>query len=285
MTRTLGILSVIIATVGCQKTDSESAFVEIDAMAVAATDEQGGGTSKITDVWVTVDERSLGVWELPARIPVLANGEHTIGITGGVKRNGSFDDRLRYPYYTRWSGPAMLEQGGTLQLSPVVAYQPASFWLEQFNDAGSQLITSEQSDTTLLIISPTAEPGIVLDGTQCGGFVLDAAHPYIALMTDADLPGTSGPVYLEMDYSTDIELTIGFAYVQDGIAQSEPWVVLVPTASEGSISWNKVYVDLTAYFATGGLTGRDIYIGSQLPSGRTRAAAYFDNVKIVRPST
>lgn len=282
MIRTLGFIGVVCTGVACRKTDTVPAYVEIPSIAVAASAAEGGGTSRITDVWVTVDERSLGVWELPARIPVLESGAHTIGITAGVKRNGAFDDRLRYPFYTRWSGTVQLEEGRTSALDPSVTYTPATFWLEGFNDAGSQFITSDESDTTVLIISPDAAPGTVMDGTPCGGFVLDPAHPYIAMMTDANLPGTSGSAYLEMDYSTDIELTVGLSYEVSGSTQSEPWVVLVPTASEGSVLWKKIYIDLTAYFNNGSLTSRDIYIGSQLAAGRNRAAAYFDNVKIVR---
>ncbi|MBL7944490.1 MAG: hypothetical protein JNN32_00395 [Flavobacteriales bacterium] len=284
MIRSLSIFSVLIALAGCRKTESVPAYLEVDAVSVSATDEQGGGSSKITDVWVTVDERSLGVWQLPARIPVLAEGVRSIGITGGIQRNGAFDDRLRYPYYTIWNGSAELKSGATTQVSPVVLYQPSTIWFERFNDAGSQLVANPESDTTLLLISAAERPEAVFDGSQCGGFVLDAVNDRLALQTEEDFPGASGPVYLEMDYSTDIELTIGFTYESQGITEYEPWVVLVPTASVGSIQWNKVYVELSNLFNLPGITGRDIYIGAQLSGGRTSAVGYFDNLKIVRPA-
>lgn len=284
MIRTLSLFTLSIVLAGCRKTESVPAYLEIDAVTVSATDEQGGNSSKITEVWVTVDERSLGVWQLPARIPVLAEGVRNIGVTGGIQRNGSFDDRLRYPYYTIWNGTAELKSGATVTVNPVVQYQPSSIWFERFNDAGSQLVANAGSDTTLLLISPGDRPEAVFDGSQCGGFVLDALNDRLALQTEQNFAGASGPVYLEMDYSTDIALTIGFTYESEGVTEYEAWVVLVPTASVGSISWNKVYVDLSSLFNTPGITGRDIYIGAQLSGGRTSAAGYFDNLKIVRPA-
>ncbi len=285
MTTILGLIVALFLLAGCRKTEDVPTYVEIPSVTVLATTEQGGGSSKITEAWVTVDERSVGVWELPARVPVIGTGAHTVGITAGIKRNGAYDDRLRYPYYTTWRTTVDLEPGSTRELAPQVRYEPATFWKEQFNEAESQLFRGTQSDTTLQLYSPIARPDATLDGTQCGGFVLDAAHSLVILHTEQDFPGSTGSVFLELDYSTDIELTIGLMYVEDGASVSVPWVVLVPTASVGAIKWNKVYIDLSDYFYQPGISGRDIYIGAQLSGGRTSAAGYLDNLKIVRPAS
>lgn len=285
MTRTLGPIAVLLSVIGCRKTDNVPTYIDIPAVSVVATDQEGGNTSKITDAWVTIDERSVGVWELPARIPVIGDGPHSISVTAGVKRNGAFDDRLRYPYYTIWRSTVQLKAASSATVEPVVRYEASTIWSERFNLAGSQLLANSQSDTTLLLISPSSRPDAVLDGTQVGGFVLDAEHDFVALETDQDFPAAYGPAYLELDYSTDINLTIGLTYVEDGSTRYEPWVILVPTVAVGSIGWNKVYVDLTDYFNRTGISGRDIYIGAQLSGGRTSAAAYFDNLKIVRPAS
>lgn len=284
MTRTLTLSAAIALFGACRKTETVPGYVVIDRVGVAATDLEGGGTSKVTEAWVTVDDRSVGVWELPARIPVVGTGQHRIGIEAGIRRNGDFNDRVRYPYYNSWSTQVELEGGASADLFPEVTYSAADIWLERFNDAGSQLVAGEGSDTTLLLFPASERPDATLDGTQCGGFVLDAARDRIALRTDLDLPGENGPVYLELDFSTDVELTIGLAYFSEGFERSEPYAILVPTASPGSIAWNKVYVDLTGFFNLGGISDRDIYIGAQLPVGRSGAAAYLDNLKLVRPA-
>ena len=112
MTRTLGPLAILLSVTGCRKTETVPTYLVVPRIDVQATDEQGGNTSKITEAWVTVDDRSVGVWELPARVPVIGTGTHTIGITAGIRRNGSFDDRQRYPYYTSWQTTTELDQFG-----------------------------------------------------------------------------------------------------------------------------------------------------------------------------
>ncbi|MBX2973242.1 MAG: hypothetical protein KF797_09075 [Flavobacteriales bacterium] len=285
MIRILGPIAILLSMTGCRKTDNVPTYIDIPAVSVVATEQEGGSTSKITDVWVTIDERSVGVWELPARVPVIGDGPHSIGVTAGVKRNGAFDDRLRYPYYTIWRGTVQLAPASSAAVEPAVRYEASTIWSERFNLAGSQLLTSDRSDTALILISPTARPEAVLDGTQIGGFVLDSEHPLVALETDENFPTVFGPAYLELDYSTDIDLTIGLTYRADGITRYEPWVILVPTAPVGGIRWNKVYVDLSEYFNRTGISARDIYIGAQLSGGRISAAGYLDNLKIVRPAS
>ncbi|MCB0767266.1 MAG: hypothetical protein KDB95_08660 [Flavobacteriales bacterium] len=285
MTRTLGPLAILLSVTGCRKTETVPTYLVVPRIDVQATDEQGGNTSKITEAWVTVDDRSVGVWELPARVPVIGTGTHTIGITAGIRRNGSFDDRQRYPYYTSWQTTTELDPAHAIELAPTVQYQPATFFTERFNDAGSQLLAASSSDTTLILYSASTNPEVLLDGSQCGGFVLDTSHDEVLLQTEQDFPGVSGPAYLELDYSTDVELTLGISYVLDGQTTLEPWVVIVANASAGSVVWNKIYVDLSDFFNRAGISGRDIYIAAYLPSGRSRAAAYFDNLKIIRPAS
>lgn len=285
MTRTLGPLAILMSVTGCRKTETVPSYLVVPGITVQATDAEGGNTSKITEAWVTVDERSVGVWELPARIPVIGSGTRTIGITAGIKRNGSFDDRQRYPYYTSWQVTTELDPERTVDLAPTVQYQPATFFTERFNDAGSQLLAASSSDTTLILYSATGNPEVLLDGSQCGGFVIDAARDAVVLQTEQDFPGVSGPAYLELDYSTDVELILGISYILDGQAYNEPWVVIVANAGAGSVVWNKIYVDLSNFFNRAGISGRDIYIAAQLPSGWSRAAAYFDNLKIIRPAS
>lgn len=267
----------------CKKSEDVPTYIDIPAVTLSATDLQGGNTSKITDVWVSVNDRSMGSWELPARVPVLGDGERTISVTAAIKRNGAYDDRLRYPYYTTWRGPVELVPGTSRTVAPVVTYEPvASFWLERFNDAGTLFTVSESSDTTLLVYTAAEHPEVVLDGTSCGGFVLETGRERMSLFTEQDFAPTVGASFVELDYSTDVNLTIGLVYVRDGLERSEPWVVLVPTVPEGGLRWNKVYIDLSEFFNTAGITGRDIYISAQLPAGQSTAHVYMDNVKLVQ---
>ena len=242
-------------------------------------------TSKITDIWVYADEQLLGSWELPARVPVLGEGTATIRVAPAVKRNGMFDDRDRYPFYTSWSAAIDLGPKESIQLKPVIAYVDGlDVWAERFEEPGIQLVVSEASDTTLLRYTSTTDPQVQqLPGSQAaGGFVLDQAHPYLRAYTDEDFQPTGGPMYLEIDYSTNAQLTIGVLFVQAGTAVATPFVYLAPTAASGAVlpAWNKVYIDLSPVFNLG-ISQRDFYVEASAPAGGM-ANVFLDNLKLIR---
>ena len=85
-----------------------------------------------------------------------------------------------------------------------------------------------------------------------------------------------------MDYSTDIDLTLGVTYVQDGVYRAAPWAVVVPTTGVGGLRWNKVYIEVSSFINEGSISDRELYITAALPSGQSGAHVYLDNIKLVR---
>lgn len=284
MTRTLPLVACLCMTLAsCRKTEEVPTYLVIPAVTVDATMAEGGNTSKITEAWVSLNNKSLGVWELPARIPAIGSGTHTVRVSAGIKRNGTYDDRLQYPFYGSWSGTAELVPESTVELAPTVSYfEQANFWWEGFEDVGNRFIVSEDSDTTLLLYTPTSHPQVPVDGSTCAGFVLEPTRRLMSIYTDQNFGVSSGPAFVELDYSTDVSLTIGFLYSSGGVAIAEAWVVLLPTTEVGGLRWNKVYMDVSALFDNGGITARDFYIGASLPAGQASANVYLDNFKLVR---
>jgi hypothetical protein len=274
---------VLLVMTGCAKGDKVPSYLEIPTVTVSTTPLQGAPTSRITDVWVSVNDELLGVWEPPARIPVLYEGTVELRIEAAIKRNGMFDDRLRYPFFNAYKATIELTKLGTTTVQPVVTYtDQASFWIEAFEDPGTLLNTTPASDTTLLRFTPVEHPDIVLNNSPCGGFALDTEHRYIRLYTDEDFEVFGGPVFLELDYRTDIQFTIGVLYVFNGAPRVEPFVYVAPTVRpDGNTYWNKIYVDLSPVFNTT-ISQRDIYFEGNLPDGSTSANVFFDNIKLVR---
>lgn len=269
--------------IGCTKGDKVPAYVEIPSVELTTTPLQGAPTARITDVWVSVNEELIGVWELPARVPVLKEGEATVTVVPAIKRNGMYDDRLRYPFFTSSNTTVQLVKNQSVSLSPSVSYIPqAQFWIEAFEDPGTLLDASPASDTTLLRFTPQEHPDLVLDGSPCGGFVLEGDRNYIRLFTDQDFEVFGGPVFLELDYRADMLFTVGVLYAQNGIPRADPYIFIVPTGSTiGAATWNKIYIDVSPVFNSG-VTQRDIYIEGDLPSGVEQGTVLFDNIKLVR---
>ncbi|MDQ3099779.1 MAG: hypothetical protein M3R08_00210 [Bacteroidota bacterium] len=278
-------LLVLFFLAACRKGDKVPSYIEIPGVSVVAMSGSGTSTSKITDVWVYANDQLLGTWELPARIPIIAEGTTKIQVSPAVKRNGMYDDRARYPFYTWWTEMVDLQLKASIILQPQVAYEPdLDIWSETFEDPGFQFIVAESSDTTLIRFTPAEHPEVQqLEGSAAaGGWVLDQAHPYMRIYTDEDFPATGGPMFLEVDFSTNVALTMGVLFLDAGQSVSQPFVYLSPTV-EGSGSvpvWNKVYIDLSPIYNLG-IAQRDIYFEATAPSGGV-ARVYLDNVKLVR---
>jgi hypothetical protein len=276
-------LLILLVVTGCAKGDKVPSFLVIPEVTVTTTPLQGAPTSRITDAWVSVNDELLGVWELPARIPVLYEGDVVVRVDAAIKRNGMFDDRLRYPFFNAYTTNTTLTKFEDTTIDPVVTYsEQANFWIEAFEEPGTLLNTTPASDTTLLRFTPIEHPDIVLDNRPCGGFVLDEDHRYIRLYTDEDFEVFGGPVFLELDYRTNIQFTIGVLYVFNGAPRVDPFVYVAPTIRpDGNTYWNKIYVDLSPVFNTG-ISQRDIYIEGNLPDGTPLAQVFIDNIKLVR---
>lgn len=278
------ILSLTCFLAACEKIDNVPSFVEIDNASLATSIGQGGATIKVTDAWVTLDEQLIGVWELPARIPVLAAGAHTLGLELAVKRNGTFDDRVRYPFYKPWQQSVDLLREGTLGLNPVTSYvDDANIWFEGFEDPFSLFANSATSDTQLIRFTPATDPDLLyLEDGPCAGFRLDSDHPFARVHTDVDFESFGGPCFLEIDHRGDLQITVGVQYFADGLERTEPYIYLPAThRSDGSMPWSKVYVDLSGFFNSP-VSERDLFIEAVLPGGNASAQVYFDNIKLLR---
>ena len=48
---------------------------------------QGSSSDNIVDAWIYIDGSLIGTFELPAKIPVIAEGDYTLQVYGGIKNN------------------------------------------------------------------------------------------------------------------------------------------------------------------------------------------------------
>ncbi len=278
------ILTLTFFLAACAKSDNVPAFVEIEGASLVTSTGQGGATIKATDAWVTLDEQLIGVWELPARIPVLGEGARTLGMELAVKRNGAFDDRVRYPFYKPWQQTVDLRREGTVEVNPQTSYvDDANIWFEGFEDPFSLFANSASSDTQLIRFTPATHPELLfLENGPCAGFRLDSDHPYARVHTDVDFESFGGPCFLEIDHRGDLQVVVGVQYFADGLERTEPYIYLPAThRSDGTMPWSKVYVDLSGFFNSP-VSERDLFIEALLPSGNASAQVYFDNIKLLR---
>ncbi|MBP8824177.1 MAG: hypothetical protein KBH07_11075 [Flavobacteriales bacterium] len=282
MTRALplvGLCCLLLAS--CKKDGEVPAYIQVDTPEVVADDGQGT-SSKITDLWIFVNDQPAGVWQPGRRIPLIAKGNSTVKLIAGVRRNGITDDRIQYPFYATWQQQVQLVPEQTVVLAPVVHYfSNLNYWLADFN-TGLRFDTLLCSATMQLVPSDST---LVGQGTQHGRIVLDSGHSIYRGVSSGDaFTNTGSSAFLELDYRSDTRLLVGVRYTASGSQYEVAYVYALPTKQpDGSMPWNKLYVDLAEPWNVPGALDKRFFIKAELENGATTGIVEVDNIKLVRP--
>jgi hypothetical protein len=131
----LGFLS------GCNPKMEIPSYIWIDSVDFRITDEgtQGTASHKITDVWVTANGKGIGMYQIPARIPILESGPTRLTLLAGIMLGGVPQTRFPYPFYTPYSLPSInLKKGQIDTLLPSFTYTNLTEFdfIEDFESAG-----------------------------------------------------------------------------------------------------------------------------------------------------
>jgi len=249
-------------------------YLQIDK--ISLDNEDGSG---ISDAWVYVDNNLIGVFELPAKIPVIASGESDVIIRPGIKVNGIKSTRSYYPFYRPYEVQVDFEPSKVIPLNASSGYESWADipWKEDFESGGSSFELNENSDTTL-IVSNEAK----YSGHYGGAVYMDTANSYFEMIT-SDLfarPDFSNPVgmYLEMNFKCDNYFVVGlYVYNTSEIVQNAI-IYLNPTDE-----WKKIYIDLynpLLEYTKG--TPFKVFVASNLESGKEKGSFYIDDLRIVQ---
>jgi len=284
-TGTGALLLFLFAT--CREDGGVPAYIQLEPVTMITVAGEGSTSQKVSDVWAYANDQLLGVWEAGGRIPVLANGNTTIKLIGGVRRNGITDDRVQYPFYATFQTDLDLVPEVTTPLEPVFRYfDGLDIWIEDFDGNGYQFDRESSSDTLLYVWDTIAHPvDEIFEGRASGAFFLDTQRPFFSYVYDADPIDVevSDPCYLEMDYRSDMRMLIGVYVTSDGgPVERIPYLYVSATKqADGSMPWNKIYIDLQQAWPFLGVSDRRFYIEATLPSGQASGSVYLDNIKVV----
>jgi len=267
-------------------------YLRIEAIDLETESYEGSDSQKITDAWVTMDGNFLGAFELPAIVPILAEGEHEFRISSGIKANGISATRIIYPFFEACN--LFVQDGGTYQLaisnrvslyrdSMVVVKATTNYtenteflFIESFEDAGTVLDTSEDSDTNLV---KTNLDDLVFEGNRSGEIHLDSINDFFELISSEFI--SLNPLYnatmLEMDYRCDHSFKLGVAVKSNETDVIHRFESIQISPSD---DWNKIYVHMTNQVNLGNSTDKfGVFIGAIKSTSSEKASFYFDNIK------
>jgi len=259
-------------------------YIAVDTVKVSiASPYEGSASHNISDCWLYVDGKLIGIFEVPFTVPVLEAGEHQIQFEPGIKNSGGNASREIYPMMFGYYVDTVLTEKQILTINPVFTYRPATFDLiEDFEDIGIEFETSDQSDTIITLVS--------------GENAFEGKSMYVAI--DEERPNfeckssqlfeieKNGRAFLEIDFKANDYFNFGFfvvEYTGSTLSEIRKHVFTFYPTDE----WKKVYIDLN-YFVNN-VTGTEfrlfftaVYDES---SGVETSEIYIDNVKLLYLST
>ena len=98
----------------------------------------GSANQAITSVWAYIDGNPIGVFDLPATIPVLANGTQELQLAPGVNNQGLKDYQLTYPFFAFHKESITATPGKVINITPETQYVPdLKYWIEDFETSNS----------------------------------------------------------------------------------------------------------------------------------------------------
>jgi len=284
------LLLITIAS-SCDKFKGDQeipAYIQIDTFILVQNPliEEGTQTQNITDVWVFVDDQTIGAFEIPAVVPILESGTHKLTILPGVLYSGMSGTRGPYPFME----PVVIEDfefitDSVMKFTPVTRYRETTFfaWYEDFEDNFISLEPTSKSDTALnyLEYNP-ADPDF---GTASGIATLNKDFPTLECATNItsgqgiELPGNGAPVFLELDYNINHPLVVGL-YIYEFGSQITQHPVVVINPSDGK--WKKMYINLSSVVS--GFKDADffnVFIRSDKVEGYDDPVIMVDNFKLL----
>ena len=223
--------------------EKEPAYLYIPSFTFQANLNQGTSSEEITEVWVYANDKSLGVYDLPAKIPILDLGTSNIRIFAGIKNNGISNSRIRYPFYAPFDTTLAISSFQIDTIVPNFSYYNFAVINEKTFESGNFLTQTGANNGTF---STTNNNLQVFEGSRSGLGHLDAGMSLLYFKDDENLTYASGDnVFLEMNYSSNNTFSVGFITTTGGISAKNMALIINPTSSGDGLTpvWKKIYID------------------------------------------
>ena len=254
------------------------AYVRIDSVVLIQQSSSYHTTQNISDVWINLDGKQMGVYQLPAQFPLIADGQHHITIRAGIKNNGISASRIIYPFYSFYELDTEFVPQQIIKLVPDFKYKDdLTKWIETFEDPGYKLELTTKSDTTLYRVP---DPRDSLE--RVGAFYLSADRPVFQCVTTESFPLSynAAGIFVELDYMNEQDFVLGLFINKANQTIETPIIYINPHSD----SFNKIYIDLL-YIVSQNPDALDynIFIGAERVDSLSNPKIYFDNLTLIYP--
>jgi hypothetical protein len=270
----------------CVKNNEKPVWISIDHWVLDPSDnpvdDMGQLTQNFSEVWIYVDNKIIGVFELPCKVPVLVSGNKKLQLYPAIRNNGIAATKKVYPFCKPVETTMEFVPGQTYTFTPHTKYYDnVRCWKEDFSTNSFEVATDENYSTAAIQLGN--DPDIALSpGNQYAQILLTTSDSlWIGYTTgELDLPGGQ-EVYLEIDYRNTNSMLTGVLGISSSEIKQNPYILLNGQSAD-AVVWKKMYIDLkeiVSYSTTADYF--EIYIRALIDSGHTEGEIYIDNIKVV----
>ncbi len=277
--RILLVLGAVISLHSCEvinPSEQVPTYLHIDSFRFLPTPNSGTLSHKITSVAAYLDYAPLGIFDLPADIPVLTGKSGSLLLTPCVVYSGLSDIIVPYSFYRSDTSTLQPAPGQRMVYQPQTRYfddNVLNFTHEDF-ESGNSFVQLE-GDT----LRRTSDPQYVFEGSYGGLIQLDSTDYSLSVMSipfsGSVNSSNRAEAYLELNYKGTLNFEIGVQTTKNGVTQSQFLYGFRPKGD-----WNKVYVGLQDFLTNfqGGSYNILVRVAETKP---VTGYVAFDNFKIV----
>lgn len=271
------LLASMVFGSSCSTTELNPAYVYIPEVKVNTKSSEGVNTHKVTTVWAFVGNQPLGVFELPALIPVLKEGQEELVLQAGINNNGVSADRVIYPFYNEVRFMVDFQPLETDTIVPAFEYSDgANFaFISDFDTFGNFFEGDIQTTNVAAEVLSGSRSAKIQLTTNQDNFIFKNSNTH-------ELPvSNQQAVYLEIDYKCTHPFEV-FIEASDNIGNDPVGSFLLFIAARED--WNKIYIDLTTTIAALKQDGRDQYriiFDGNIEAGESSGTFFWDNIKLI----
>ncbi|MEX2597091.1 MAG: hypothetical protein WEC59_09215 [Salibacteraceae bacterium] len=287
------LIGLMLESASCtllDKPEQIPAWLKIDSFQLVDNPnvDEGSLSHDITDAWVFIDDEMIGIFELPARIPILDEGKHTLLIGPGVKVSTISTLRDNYAFYEAYESEVNLIPDETINLTPTTRYRDLNgvysyILVEDFEDNFLDMEDVSGSDAEIV---RTTNPNFVFEGNGSGLLEISDTATAAGIKTSNTykLPQQGRAVFLEFDYYTEFPLVVGVHIENTGARSQTIDYLTLRRDSSGAVNFKKAYVALQSTLAQAtNLESAYIYFLPDFfaPGTNNSGIVLIDNVKIM----
>lgn len=263
----------------CGKANDVPAYLTIEPFTLQVNSAEGTSRHKMSDAWVFLNGENIGIFELPATIPVLDLGVQKVTFFPGIRQNGIKSATFVYPMCVQDTATLNFESGKTVTARPKTKYDRSAqfLYIEDFENAAHSVRFNEDLSNLTNFVS--TEGGV--EG-RSAKLTLSRANNTVAARKASSfriaLPPQYQNLFLEFDHRSDANLGVGLMGYEDG---TDKYGTIVKSVLFPRTTWTRTYLNLTNEAKTLKAKEMRVFFTTTLPDSLQTGDVWIDNLKLI----